>query len=394
MRLGAAALTVRGQKMNTFALISRAFTISAGATVLASCGGSQPPIGAPSAILQSTTEHRGAVPTCGDRRIGHVRCQVSIETAAARSDKPEGWTPQDLEQAYNLPSSTKGAGQIVAVVDPYDNPDVASDLAEYRSTFKLPAANFAKYNQEGQQSNYPPSCEHYGWCLEIDSDVEMLSASCPNCTIYLIEATSNDWSDIEAAEAEAVTLGAHIVSNSYSGESGDKSYFDTPGVEYLAGTSGSGLSEPADFDSVVAVGATALAKGSGKRGWTETVWNDSSVGGCFKAVRRPPWQHDQYCKHRLANDVAANGTSVAEYDSLYGGWTVVDGSAIPTPFLAGVFGLAGNATKQRGGRTFWQPSNQEHLYPVTEGSFECAYVDYPKYNSCTGWGTPDGIGAF
>jgi hypothetical protein len=118
------------------------------------------------------------------------------------------------------------------------------------------------------------------------------------------------------------------------------------------------------------------------------------MGGCFKAVRRPRWQHDQYCKYRLANDVAANATNVAVYASYYNGWTVVDGVAVPTPFLAGVFGLAGNATKQRGGRTFWKPSHQKYLYPVTEGSGQCAYVDYPKYNSCTGWGTPHGIGAF
>jgi hypothetical protein len=150
-----------------------------------------------------------------------------------------------------------------------------------------------------------------------------------------------------------------------------------------------------EFDSVVAVGETVLSKGGdGKRSYSETVWPDSNKGGCYKAVRRPPWQHDRYCEYRLANDVAANALSVAEYDSYdYGGWITVD-NASPAPFLAGVFGLAGDARQQDGGRTFWQPSHQKHLYPVTEGSGECAYVDYPKYNSCTGWGTPHGIGAF
>jgi hypothetical protein len=76
-----------------------------------------------------------------------------------------------------------------------------------------------------------------------------------------------------------------------------------------------------EFDSVVAVGETVLSKGGdGKRGYSETVWPDSNKGGCYKAVRRPPWQHDRYCEHRLANDVA-NALSVAEYDSYdYGGW--------------------------------------------------------------------------
>ena len=40
-----------------------------------------------------------------------------------------GWGPSDLQAAYDLPSSSKGSGQVVAIVDAYDNPNVASDLA-------------------------------------------------------------------------------------------------------------------------------------------------------------------------------------------------------------------------------------------------------------------------
>jgi subtilase family serine protease len=367
-----------------------ALTSCVAAAMLAACGGSRPPIGAPTQASARVVQQRAAVPACSGNRIGQVQCQVSVEIAT-RSDKPTGWTPHDLQQAYELPSSTKGSGQIVAVVDAYDNPDVASDLAEYRSTFKLPAANFTKYNQEGQQSNYPEGSPEWG--IETDLDVEMVSASCPNCTIYLVEANSSEWSDIETAEAEAVTLGAHIVSNSYTGTGADKAYFDTRAVTYLGSADGGeGVAEPADFDSVVAVGGTVLSKGGGgSRGWTEYASPDDP-GGCMKAIRKPPWQHDQYCKHRLANDTAAVANSVAEYDSYDGGgWITVDGLAIPTPLLAGVFGLAGNATEQDGGRTFWQPKHRKHLYPV--GGSECTY-SMGNYNTCTGWGTSHGIGAF
>lgn len=41
------------------------------------------------------------------------------------------------------------------------------------------------------------------------------ASTCPLCTIYLVEANSSDSSDLQTAEAEAVTLGAHIVSNSW-----------------------------------------------------------------------------------------------------------------------------------------------------------------------------------
>jgi len=136
-----------------------------------------------------------------------------IESKSGISPAVAGWAPSDFQNRYNLPSSTKGSGQIVAIVDAYDNHNVASDLMAYRSEFGLGTVNFSKYNQEGQQSNYPSGS--VGWGLEIDLDVEMVSATCPLCTIYLIEANSADSSDLEAAEVEAVKLSAHIVSNSW-----------------------------------------------------------------------------------------------------------------------------------------------------------------------------------
>ena len=71
----------------------------------------------------------------------------------------------------------------IAIVDAYDNPNVASDLAAYRSNFGLGTANFTKYNQSGQQSNYPSGST--GWGVEIDLDVEIRSSwrFCPACMI-------------------------------------------------------------------------------------------------------------------------------------------------------------------------------------------------------------------
>jgi subtilase family serine protease len=300
-----------------------------------------------------------------------------------------GWTPADLQSAYNLPSSTKGNGQTVAVVVAYDNPNVAADLNEYRSTFGLPKADFTKYNQQGDTGNYPPG--NSGWGVEIDLGVEMVSASCPKCSIDLVEANSAGASDIEAAETEAVTLGAHIVDNGFSGSGLDSSYFGTPGVEYLAAGTTAG-DEPAAFGSVVAVGGTVLSKSSNKRGWSESVWGPP--GGCATGVTRPMWQHfTSYCKYRVENDVAAVAENVAMYDTYdYDGWLSIDGTSISAPFLAGVFGLAGNASKQLGGRTFWKASHRKHLYSASGGS-ACPY-SHGTYNTCSVWGTPDGIGAF
>jgi subtilase family serine protease len=318
-----------------------------------------------------------------------------------------GWAPSNLQAAYNLPSSSKGSGQIVAIVDAYDNPNVASDLAAYRSYFGLPAASFYKYNQEGQQGNYPVG--NQGWGVEIDLDVEMVSASCPNCTIYLVEANTNN--TLDAAEAEAVTLGAHILSNSWicyggSGCGNSQSYFDTPGVTYVAasGDHGYGTGPPSAYASVVSVGGTVLAQIGSK--YKEVVWT-STGGGCAAGSAKPSWQHDPGCTFRTVNDVAAVASDVAEYDS-YGnyGWMTTGGTSVGTPLIAGIYGLAGNASSQDAGKTFWTLTKKQlkkDLHAISGGSdgacggsYLCTAGtrQYKTYSGPTGWGTPNGVGAF
>lgn len=138
-----------------------------------------------------------------DGGLGLRRSEPSWRVSLRSPEQPKKKLPLNA-----LPSNTEGSGQIVAIVDAYDNPNVASDLAQYRSNFGLGTANFTKYNQQGQTSSYPQG--NHNWGVEIDLDVEMASAVCPKCTIYLIEANSSNSKDLDTAEAEAVTLGAHI----------------------------------------------------------------------------------------------------------------------------------------------------------------------------------------
>jgi hypothetical protein len=345
---------------------------------------------------------------CTGSRIGQAQCDVLLENRGAHPNAVAGWTPAQLETAYDLPSSTDGSGQTVAIVDAYDNPDVASNLATYRANFGLPAANFTKYNQTGQQSNYPSGS--VGWGLEIDLDTQMVSTGCPNCKIILVEANSSTWSNLEAAEAEAVKLGATIVTNSYSGSGASESSYDTSGVTYVAssGDSGYGLYDPATFKSVVAAGGTNLAY-SARKGYTETVWDDSGGGCSSTGESKPSWQSDPGCSYRTGSDVSADAVDVAEYDSYgYGGWVQVDGTSISSPLLASVFALAGNSTSQDGGENIWNLSASQkssYLHDITKGNDGCSGVSHKylckagtgqfgQFAGPTGWGSPNGIGAF
>ena len=352
---------------------------------------------------------KGYVPAC-PQVVGKPTCLAILQSKSGISPAVAGWGPTDFQTRYNLPSSTKGSGQIVAIVDAYDNPNVASDLAQYRSNFGLGTANFTKYNQNGQTSGFPSG--NTGWGVEIDLDVEMVSAVCPKCTIYLVEANGADTADLEAAEVTAVNLGAHIVSNSWicygSDACVDSSKFDTSGVLYLASSGDGGYDQngaPEALASVVSVGGTVLSK-SGSN-YNESAWNGAG-GGCSNngsgvGVTKPSWQHDASCTYRTDSDVSAVSLGVAEYDTYgYGGWFTVGGTSVASPMMGGVYALAGNASSQNAAQKIWKLKKKalkKELHDITSGSdgscggsYLCTGVK--GYDGPTGWGSPNGIKAF
>ncbi len=191
-----------------------------------------------------------AEPVCGPATPDTWQCLALRRTDIAgrpasdvsATSAPFGFGPADLASAYALPSSSAGTGMTVAVVDAYDLPSAEADLAVYRAQYGLPpctTANgcFRKVDQNGGTS-YPAA--DAGWGQEIALDIEMVSATCPNCHILLVEARSAYTSDLGTGVNTAVALGAVAVSNSYGGpeDSGSETtydaYFNHPGVAITA----------------------------------------------------------------------------------------------------------------------------------------------------------------
>ncbi|WP_443741618.1 S53 family peptidase, partial [Streptomyces humicola] len=221
--------------------------------------------------------------------LAEARTDIVQHMSLSPNATPSGYGPSDLQSAYNLPSSTAGSGQTVAIVDAQDDPNAESDLGAYRSQYGLPACTtangcFRKVDQNGG-TNYPSADS--GWAGEISLDLDMVSAVCPQCHILLVEASSANMSDLGTAVNEAVSLGAKYVSNSYGGSedstdtTSDSQYFNHPGVAITvsAGDGGYGAEYPAASQYVTAVGGTSLSRASNSRGWSESVWNTSSTEG-------------------------------------------------------------------------------------------------------------------
>jgi subtilase family serine protease len=401
---------------------------------------------ASASALTSPSSHW--VYACGSTfKAGKLKCLVIKNTAAHPSAQTvgpdaipsgEGYGPSQLQSAYGLTSasSADGSGTTVAVVDAYNDPSAASDLAAYRSAAGLPAltsGQFTQYNQEGETSPLPAEAPlDDDWTLEESLDVDMVSAICPLCKIDLVEADNDSGDGLYIAEqSAATTLGAKYISNSWGGSETstdttyDSEYFGVSGVVYTASAGDSaysgGVIYPATSPHVVSVGGTTLdTSTSNARGWTEKVWETSSTegtgSGCSAYEPQPSWQASisilkAACADRVDNDVAADAdpnTGAAVYDTSNdnGGWLEVGGTSESSPIIASTFALAGNNGNGGNNAADSIYTHTGNLYEVTASSngtctppaadsVLCTATGAANtYNGPTGWGTPDGLTAF
>ena len=351
---------------------------------------------------------------CNALHVNNVAEHVRA-TGITPNATPSGFGPADLLSAYNLPANG-GAGQTVAIVDAYNDPNAAADMATYRSQFGLPACTvasgcFQQVNQTGG-TNLPRNST--SWSGEISLDLDMVSAIAPNAHIILVEASTASMTNLGTAVNTAVKLGAKFVSNSYGGgessaDTGyDSTYFNHPGVAITvsSGDGSYGVEYPAASPNVTSVGGTALKRDSTtSRGWSESVWSTSSTegagSGCSAYEPKPSWQKDSGCGKRTVADVSAvadPATGVAVYQTYGGsGWTVYGGTSVASPLIAAVYADAGTPVAAVPAANIY--SHTSSLNDVTAGATASCTPAYlctaeTGYDGPTGWGTPNGLTAF
>lgn len=383
----------------------------------------------------------GAMPASCNKATGPevARCYLSLETTsespmaspatkAANLCKPnatKGWTACNIESMYGVKaaSGTDGAGNVIAVVDPYHDPNAGADLSTYRADNDLPACTtangcFEQVNQDGVEGNYPSTGTGNGWASEEALDTQMVSAICPLCHILLVEANSNGFGDLTEAENEAATLGARVISNSwgtgeFNGETGYDSAFDHPGVDITFssgdGSYQGGVQYPSASPYVTSVGGTQLkVVTTNARGWKETAWvskgstppTQGSGSGCSAYEPKPAWQSDPGCTNRMTADVSAVAADVKVYDTYEEpGWLYGFGTSVSSPIIAGMYGLADNQPTYTVAASAAYNAPSSDFFDIkkgTEGACTPTYfcVAVLGYDGPTGLGSPDGFGAF
>ena len=281
---------------------------------------------------------------------------------------PAGLSPQQTRHAYGFDRITnQGAGQVIGIVDAFDDPNIESDLGVFNTTFGLPPCTTTNgCFQKIYASGVKPQT-NAGWALEIALDVEWAHAIAPQAKILLVEAASNSFANLLTAVDVAVQNGASVVSMSWGGgESSAVTTYDTHfavgGVTFTAssGDSGNGIEYPAASPYIVAVGGTTLklADASGTYGG-ETAWSGS--GGGQSVYEAEPAYQSQFPipndpgGKRGVPDVAYHAdpnTGFAVYDTVIyqgqKGWFQVGGTSAGAPQWAALFAIANSMRKAAG----------------------------------------------
>lgn len=365
-------------------------------------------------------------------------------------------TPKKLSTGCK-PSVASGTGGpsaggwgAIALVDAYDNPDAATDLATFDSYWGLATANFTKIEMTNSCTAPPPNG---GWSIEESLDIEYAHVYAPDAAIVLVEACSSSDSDLFAAETEAFDYiageyGGGDVSNSwsggeFSGEGAYNYYFTTWGNGLYgyqiyafasAGDDGCGAAYPSSNPWLISSGGTSIYNLSNKKFDYEGCWSGSGGGVSAEITWAPatstgsnqpvfngndtgPWANYQY--PIFGEDVSVSGRATPDFalnsdpDSgvwIYnaydlGGWSCCwGGTSEASPSLAAIVNRSANKLStcyfNPVDSTCWFSAQENNLLydqlPTATAYYTNFYDITSGSNGCTvsaGWDYCTGVGS-
>ena len=154
-----------------------------------------------------------------------------------------GYTPAEITAAYGLnvitfkssagtPVNGNGAGETIALIEEYHDPNIRSDLSTFDSAYHLPDPSLTVVNLAGNQTDNT-------WALEESMDVEWAHAIAPGAKILVVEATPSNLqttelqNQLDAVNVARNTPGVVAISMSWgfierSSELSYDRYFTTP----------------------------------------------------------------------------------------------------------------------------------------------------------------------
>ncbi len=377
-------------------------------------------------VLEDRRLLSGDTTTAG---LSSLTAHTNLDVILADSSGTTGLTPAEIRSAYEIDLISfsggtvtgNGAGETIAIVDAYNDPDIAADLTTFDQEYGLSAPPSLTVDNLGG------STTSAGWALETALDVEWAHAIAPGANILLVEAASDSLASLYSAvtyaskQAGVTVVSMSWGSNEFKNESKYDSVFTTPSghvnVAYVAASGDSGAAAGPEYPSVspnvLAVGGTTLtlsASGtySAESGWSGSTGGFSGTDSGFRTYESEPSYQTAALEavglsdgERTTPDVSFNAdtsSGVSVYDSVgYGGqsgWFDIGGTSAAAPAWAGLVAIAdqGLATGGKGSLTSTELLTELYSLPssdyndITTGSN--GYAASAGYDLVTGLGTP------
>jgi hypothetical protein len=308
----------------------------------------QRPVGQPGSEVPALEPARAgtAAPTSSPATVRHTITADSADPAIT----PPGYSPSQMTRYLGLTGD--GKGQTIAIVDAYDDPEIASDTETFSQQYGLPGvcgsggAPGACFTLDVRQQSATAGSDQ-DWALETSLDVEWAHALAPDATIELIEARDSTFASLFRAVTAAAATHPAAVSMSWGylgGEFSDETYYDhfcavtTTVCVVSSGDYGHPGSYPAYNPAALAVGGTTLSLSASGAFTSEQAWAGSG-GGQSWVEPEPAYQDKvQSSGMRQMPDVsfdADQSTGVPVFDSVpyFGqtGWFLVGGTSFGAP---------------------------------------------------------------
>jgi hypothetical protein len=292
--------------------------------------------------------------------VSRLACDVLVESLESRvllsvSGTPTQLSPAMIEQAYDLKNitfrtggktvSANGAGETIAIVDAFGDPNITNDLQTFDSNFGIGNDNASGQFVLTVATPEGAVTTDAAWASEESLDVEWAHAIAPQANILLVESASASVTDlINAVVWAASQTGVTAVSMSWginpdlADETADDPDFTTPsghtGVTFVAGSGDNGqLNYPSISPNVLSVGGTTLTVDASGNFISESAWSLSGGGhSSDEGTNTPDVAYD-----------ANPSTGFLVYDSIpnqeISGWQVIGGTSAGAPQWAAIVAL-------------------------------------------------------
>jgi subtilase family serine protease len=361
-------------------------------------------------------------------------CAKSIERQA---NELRGWSTRQTGARYEVPALHKvgltGKGTTIAIYSLA--PHTSADVKRFLNCFGLKNP-ITRVEVDGGADDFG------GGTLEANLDIQAAAVTAPGAKVIsyegpntqlgyihvwsriindnIAQVISTSWGICEPLESPSERAALHALFQqaaaqgqpifSASGDSGSE------GCLFHNESTALAVDSPSHDPLVTGVGGTSLLYKAPSAPWREPVWNDCQAettpvcgftiggaggGGASKVFTRPAWQPPSECANcRGVPDISAN-SGIGEAFAWDGHWSLVGGTSIAAPRLAGI------AADVTSGCTSRLGSFNPPLYRLARlGSYGTALRDVPagsgdndltrnrghRYQSRNGYDLATGLG--